>query len=326
MKRGKLTNPELIECVLNVIKKRRDEVKVPSSLAQDCASFEIEGRILISSDPITGADENTGELAIKINVNDICAAGGEPVLATVTVLAPPQATLQQIKDIMISAEREAEKNNLEIIGGHTEFTDAVNKVIVSVTIIGKTKKHITATTAKAGDSIIATKTIGIEGTSILANDCQDKLEQFLTAEELIKAKQIGNNISINIEADIAKNFEINAMHDITEGGLFGAVTEMAEASSVGAIIDTKKIKIDAVTKKICDVLDVDPYRLISSGSLLISASKPEEIIKALKEKGVEATIIGRFTENKEVLADFGDRKEHLQTKYDQLFTAVKRCK
>ncbi len=113
MKIGKLTNPELKECVLNVIKRRRDEVKVPSSLAQDCASFEIKNRILISSDPITGAEEGAGGLAIKVNVNDISAAGGEAVLAVLTVLAPTDAGLKDIKEVMLSAEQEAEKSNIE---------------------------------------------------------------------------------------------------------------------------------------------------------------------------------------------------------------------
>lgn len=326
MKIGKLTNPELIECVLDVIKKRRDEVKVRSSLAQDCASFEISNRILISSDPITGAVENTGELAIKINANDICAAGGEPVLVTFTLLAPPNTTLSEIKKIMLSAEKEAERNNLEIVGGHTEFTDAVNRIVVSVTIIGKTDKHITANSAKVDDTIIITKTIGIEGTAILAEDCQDKLKEFLTEEELIQAKMLAESISINKEATIAKNFDINAMHDITEGGVFGAITEMAEASGIGAHIDVKKIKINEVTKKICDALEVNPYRLISSGSLIISTPEPQKVLEAFSDSGIEAGIIGTFTGATEVIADFGDKKEYLETKYDQLSTAVKRCK
>ena len=153
-------------------------MKVRSSLAQDCSSFEIDDTILISTDPITGADEGAGGLAIKINANDIYAAGGQPMLAVITILAPPNATVEEIKRVMVDAENEAERNNIEIVGGHTEFTDAVNKIVVSVTIIGKTDKHITADSAKAGDSIILTKTIGIEGTVILAHDYEKKASRF----------------------------------------------------------------------------------------------------------------------------------------------------
>lgn len=326
MKVGKLTNPELVECVLSVIKKRRSEVKVSSSLAQDCASFEIDGRILISTDPITGAEENAGKLAIKINVNDIYAAGGEPVLATVTILAPPDTALKKLKDIMVATENYAEKNNVEIVGGHTELTDAVNRVIVSVTMIGKTNKHITANSAKAGDSIIITKTVGIEGTAILASDYQDRLEEFLTKEEIQQAKKLGKSISIREEANIAKSYDINAMHDITEGGVFGAITEMAEASKVGAHIKVDKINIDSVTQKICSTLEIDPYRLISSGSLLISTAYPQPLLNALNQSGIDSAVIGKFTNSPEIVADFGNRIERLETTKDQLSIAIKRCK
>lgn len=326
MKVGKLTNPELIECVLSVIKRRRKEVIVPSSLAQDCASFEIEDRILISTDPITGADEDVGALAIKINVNDVSAAGGEPVLAVLTVLAPPHATLEQIKKVMSQAEREAERSNLEIVGGHTEFTDAVNKIIVNATVIGRTKKHITANSAHAGDSIIITKTVGIEGTSILASDCAKKLEQFLTKEELERAIEMGKSISIAKEAAIARQFDVSAMHDITEGGIFGAIAEMAESAGVGATIDVKSVRVHDVTKKICATLHTDVYRLISSGSLIISAKDPTRVLEALDSSGIPAAKIGEFTSEKAIIADFGDRIEYLETRNDQLFEAVKRCK
>ncbi len=326
MKIGKLTNPELIDCVFGVIKKRRDEVKVRSSLAQDCSSFEIDDTILISTDPITGADEGAGGLAIKINANDIYAAGVQPVLAVITILAPPNATVEEIKRVMVDAENEAERNNIEIVGGHTEFTDAVNKIVVSVTIIGKTDKHITADSAKAGDSIILTKTIGIEGTVILAHDYEKKLRAFLTDDELEQAKQLKNSISITVETLIARRHNNNAMHDITEGGLFGALAEMAQASGVGAVIETDKVKTHPVTEKICSSLGVDKYRLISSGSLLISAPRPKELLEAFEQAGIQAAVVGKFNDTKEIIADFGDRQEKLSTKYDQLFDAVKRCK
>lgn len=59
------------------------------------------------------------------------------------------------------------------------------------------------------------------------------------------------------------------MHDVTEGGIFGALWEMAEASGVGLDIDLKKIPIRQETIEICEVYDINPYLLISSGAMLI---------------------------------------------------------
>ena len=57
--------------------------------------------------------------------------------------------------------------------------------------------------------------------------------------------------------------------------------------------------ISNATNAICNTLGLDPYRLISSGSLLISTSEPERVLNKLSQKGIEATIIGEFTDAKD---------------------------
>ncbi len=73
---------------------------------------------------------------------------------------------------MKQAGEEAEKLNIDIIGGHTEVTDAVNKIVITTTVIGKQLKSnvINPEDIRVGDKIIITKTAGIEGTSIIANE------------------------------------------------------------------------------------------------------------------------------------------------------------
>ena len=59
--------------------------------------------------------------------------------------------------------------NADIIGGHTEITDAVNRMILSVTAIGKVKRQTRTTEgAKPGDDIILTNYAATEGTVILS--------------------------------------------------------------------------------------------------------------------------------------------------------------
>lgn len=51
-----------------------------------------------------------------------------------------------------------------------------------------------------------------------------------------------------------------------------------------------------VTKKICQFFGIDPLALISSGSMLISASGQTNLLEVLAEKGISATVIGRARE------------------------------
>ena len=46
---------------------------------------------VVSSDPITGTEKNIGKLCVNICLNDIAAAGAEPVAIMVTCLIPPTA-------------------------------------------------------------------------------------------------------------------------------------------------------------------------------------------------------------------------------------------
>lgn len=182
---------------------------------------------------------------------------------------------------MHEIDEEAAKIGVEIIGGHTEVTSAVNKMVISVTVIGKNKKGKSIKTAGAevGDDIIVTKTIGIEGTYILINDYEERVKKILSKEEIKFGKTLIDKISVLEEGKIGGEFGVNSMHDITEGGLLGGLFEVAMASDKGFKILKDKIPMLDITKKVCEEFQIDPLRLISSGSMIITTKNGEELIK-----------------------------------------------
>ena len=90
------------------------------------------------------------------------------------------------------------------------------------------------------------------------------------------------------------------MHDPTEGGIAGALHELADASHCGFHVDVKRIYVAEETKKICSALDVDPLKLISSGSLLITAPQncSSILLETLRKSGIVAEIIGEITQGR----------------------------
>jgi len=319
MRYGKLTPKELKNNVFGIIGRRRAEIKVSSSLALDCASFAFDGDTLITSDPITGACENIGSLAIKVNANDIISCGGEPVAVLLTIIAPPDTKVEQIKKVMQDAEQEAITQNMEIIGGHTEFSDAVARIIVCCTAVGKSNKPIFADKAQIGDDIIMTKYVALEGTAIIASDKKDKLAGVLSRAELAYARSLHEYLSIAKEGMLAAKLNVHAMHDITEGGVIGAVAELAEASGAGAELYADKMPILEVTKKIATALDIDPLRLISSGSLLICAADGKKVAQELADAGVKATIIGKIIKGNKTLLIKDNKVTEVSSEADHLF-------
>lgn len=324
MQSGKLNWDDLKEIINNNKGVLREEVKVRNSIGEDCAVIDFDRELcILSTDPITGASSNIGKLAVNINCNDLASSGGEPIAILVTILAPEGTSLEEIKLLMREIHQEAKKLNLEIIGGHTEVTAAVNKMVVSCTAIGKSRKGkaITTSGAQLGDDIVVTKKLAMEGTVILINEYREKLEEILSSEEIKEGLDYINYISVLKEGNIGARMEVNSMHDITEGGLLGALWEVAEASYKGFEIYEHKLPLSNVTKKLCTYLNLDPLRLISSGSMLITTSNGQQLVEELKSHGIEGTIIGKITEQKGYVINSQGRILVQPPERDELFKA-----
>lgn len=322
MRVGKLNWDELKYIIDNHRGKLREEVKVSNGVGEDCAiiNFQKE-QCVVSTDPVTGASENIGKIAVNINCNDIASCGVEPLGLLVTILAPPTTTLEELHDLMEEIHEEAYKINVQIIGGHTEITEAVNKLIVSCTAIGKSDKWnaIGTAGAKNGDSIIVTKNLCLEGTSILVNDFEAKSREVLTEEEIMEAKSYANHISVVKEGIIGGRCHVSSMHDITEGGVLGALWEVTDACNLGFIVEEDKMPVTDITKKLCAKFEIDSLKLISSGSMLITCSNPEEVLNCLTEENIKGTVIGKITEKDGIIISQGKERKVLPPEADELF-------
>jgi len=87
-------------------------------------------------------------------------------------------------------------------------------------MVGETAidNYITSNGAKSGDQIIITKSVGLEGTSIIAEEMETILKGHLEDSVILKAKEFIKKISVVKDAQIAMAVGgVNAMHDPTEG-------------------------------------------------------------------------------------------------------------
>lgn len=304
MKSGKLNWDDLKGLINNNKSVKRDEVRVRNGVGEDCSVINFgEYECVVSTDPITGAAENIGRLAVHVNCNDVASCGVDPMAILVTILAPENTTFEEINDVMKQINEETSKINVEIIGGHTEITSAVNRIVVSCTVLGKciSGKAVSTAGAQLGDDIVVTKSLALEGTNIIVNDKIDRLKDVLTKEEIEEAKEYINKISVIMEGKVSGEFGVNSMHDITEGGVLGALWELADASNVGFKVYEDRMPITAVTRKVCKVFNIDPLKLISSGSMIITTKNGEELVKLLMKNGINSTIIGNITNDKGIL-------------------------
>lgn len=298
MESGKVPNEVLNKIVLSKINTFRKEVILRPGIGEDCAAIDFgKYACVLSTDPITGATNDIGQLAVHISCNDVASCGVEPLGLMVTILCPVGTTEGELEKVMEQICFTAAEQNVEIIGGHTEVTPAVNRIVISSTCIGKALKSdiVSSTGAKPGDSIVITKSVGLEGTAIIANDFEHKLVDIISKEDLDIAKSFINSISVVKEGVLAGKFGATSMHDITEGGVLGAAWEVAEASGAGLVINKDSIPVEAVTASICKVFNLDVLRLISSGCMLITCQDGEGLVKLLESNNIKAKIIGNVT-------------------------------
>lgn len=327
MKIGKVPEAVLKRSVLNQIHTRRKEVLLGASVGEDCAAVAVaeDEMLVMSTDPVTGTVQDIGDLAIQITINDLASAGAEPVGVMLTVLLPERVSEQKMRHMIGQAEAACAKFHVQIMGGHTEVTKAVNQPLISVVGVGKAKKGKLVSTAGArpGMDILVTKWIGIEGTAILAKEKEAELSGTFPQAFVEQAKAFDHMLSVLPEALIAVRHQVAAMHDVTEGGIFGALWEMAEASGVGLEIDLKKIPIRQETVEICEYFDLNPYELISSGCMLMAAADGNTIVRELEKSGIHAAVVGKAVKGKDRVLYAAEEKRFLEPpKSDELYKVL----
>ncbi len=327
MKMGKVQETILKRTIFKQLQSKRSEVLVGPEVGEDCSvlKFEEDELCVVSTDPITGAVHTIGNLAVNITANDLASSGAEPLGILLTILLPRGFSEANLKDIIKDVNESCMKLSIQVIGGHTEVTDAVNQPILSVTGIGKVKsdKLILTQKAEVGQDIIMTKWAGLEGTAILAHDHEEQLKAHFNSLMIENAKALSEHISVVKESIIAVKLGATSMHDITEGGVFGALWELAASAKVGLEVDLDAIPIKQETIEICEYYDLNPYKLMSSGCMLITTFEGEKLIKELNAAHISASCIGKIVEGNDKTIIQSNNKRSLEPpKTDELYRVI----
>jgi hydrogenase maturation factor len=155
--------------------------------------------------------------------------------------------------------------------------------------------------AQAGDLLVISRPISIEGTALLATELEHKLVPELGDELIARSKALLTFPGLSVAQDAAIAFdsaEIHAMHDPTEGGIATGAREIAEASGLCAQVHVNRIPVLPETRAIASILDIDPLGMLASGSLLVAVPKPlaRTLLAAWESAGAAPAVIGKLIE------------------------------
>jgi len=295
------------------------DVIVGSTFGEDVALTRVGSDLLASHlDPIVGAVENIGWLAVHVACNDVATCGAPPRWIQLLVLIPDKEDKELLSHIMGDVAKAAEEVNVSIIGGHTGYSANLTRPLVAVTALGvlSDQQPVLTQGVRPGDRLLVTKGIALEGTAILAYDFAGTARKLgLDDDDLDDAKKLMNQISIVPEALILARQGASAMHDVTRGGLLETMLEMAVVSGVGFSVDYNSIPMPKVAVRFAEAFRYDPLRMISSGTLL-AAMPPEQLDRAssaLDQAGIRYAVVGEVVDGQGVTISRREEKTVYQS-------------
>jgi hydrogenase maturation factor len=253
---------------------------------------------VVTSDPITFTTEEIGYYGVVVNLNDIATMGATPKWFLSTLLFPEGSDERIIEKVFRQIHNACHRFKISFIGGHTEITPGIDKMILSGHMIGEVKKEklVTTSGARAGDLLLLAKESALKELQSLKRP--ELLEKGISSSLIRRAKRFVFDPGIDVlrPAQIACEVaSVHSMHDPTEGGLINGMIEMAWAAEKEIEVDLEKVFIYKESRLLCQKFGLDPYGVIASGALLLTLSPSDflPIQKAFGKNDIPLKIIGK---------------------------------
>ena len=197
---------------------------------------------------------------------------------------------------------------------------------------------------KPGDELVVACPVALKGTSVIAKSTKDKLAERFSAGVIQNCiflwdsygaqREVESQTAVNEQSDthsdtqagaqagqsekhsvvwkIAEEAGASALYAMGEGGFLSALWKMAEASEVGLEVDFRKVLIRQETIEVCEIFDLNPYKLQAEGSVLIGIRGGEALVQRLRNEGFMAEIIGQTNSGNDRLLYSGGSARYLE--------------
>ncbi|MCM8768877.1 MAG: HAD-IA family hydrolase [Candidatus Omnitrophica bacterium] len=298
---------EFLEGLLRRYPAANENVLVGPGIGQDCAIVRHRSSLLVlGSDPITLVSEEAGRYLVAVNANDLAVSGARPEWLLTTLLFPEKTKFSEVETIFQQIFQECHREKISWVGGHTEFSRAVNSLIASGNMGGRLVSVRPPARVQPGDCLVLVKPAGIEAASVIVRLKGSQLVRKIPQRILFEARNSLKIPGISVVKEalwLWENFPVKMMHDPTEGGVATGIRELAQRCQVGFRIQSRERKVYHKTQLLARCSGLPPLGYISSGFLLVifpPCAAPVAIEKAWQRK-IDAWLIGQATRAEEGL-------------------------
>ena len=310
MKLGSLASRYLNKVVYKNIDKCDKSSEVGPEIGNDFAVFGT-----ISAD---GSGDDPSVAFYKALNNFSCSFTRCEYLRIAMIL-PEKVKESEIDRYMKCFHELAYNHGIRIVGGDSKVVSYITSPHFVCTMFGGLDSELDIIGTDVCDrkiiaesDIVCAGNAGILGTNILLKEQGDLLSGKL-AKRFISSSAYNENeystspvFDIINRLDLKESCEIYHAHDVSDGGVYRALWEIGERFNKGLIIENNRIPIEQKTIEICEAIDINPYMIDGTGSVLFVCKKGRELAEILKENGIAASVIGHITNDKERLVNIAD--------------------
>ncbi|MDO4523628.1 MAG: AIR synthase-related protein [Eubacteriales bacterium] len=225
------------------------------------------------------------------------------------ILAPVSWENSKLYDIRKTAISCCKARNLPLAGVQilrAETAKFPMVITMAGGIISEKSENLSKTESAVGQDILMIGYAGLAGTLQILDEKEEELKRHFSQVFLSGIRDLREHIFATEEIKAAKAGSVSVMRQVGEGGIYAALYHLAKEAGEGLAVELKEISIRQETIEICEFYRLNPYQLASTGSILVVCNHGEVLADTLKKQGIKASVIGRMTENNDMIIRNGE--------------------
>lgn len=233
-----------------------------------------------------------GRLAVCGTVNDVSMLGADPQYLTASFILEEGLPIDTLTKVIKSMQIAADEAGIQIIAGDTKVVQKgkADGMYISTSGLGiiNSNSKISGGSARPGDKIILSGTIGDHGIAVLA--ARGELGFFTSVKSDVAP------LNHMVKRIIESSDNIHVLRDPTRGGLATTLNEIARQSNVCIQIFENSIPVQPEVSAACEMLGFDPIYIANEGKLVafVAPEDADRVLDCIRTTplGENAVIIG----------------------------------
>ncbi len=259
-----------------------------------------QGHFSISTDahivkPLFFPGGDIGRLAVCGTVNDVAMAGAIPLYLTASFIIEEGLSMDVLEKVVISMAKAAQEAGVSIVAGDTKVAEkgSVDRLFISTSGIGWTPhgREINGQSARPGDAILLSGTMGDHGIAVLAERGE------LGFSTPIQSDVAPLNGLIEEVLKIAPHTHV--LRDPTRGGVATTLNEIAQQSRVNMLLQEESLPVKREVRAACEMLGFDPLYIANEGKLIaiLPQEEAQPALRLLRSHPLsqDAALVGSVT-------------------------------